>query len=50
MLPTKEVLLAPDWCSQKWNVLNGIECELRRRGHRQGDFAAVGPETGALAL
>jgi radical SAM protein (TIGR01212 family) len=36
---SKDILLAPAWCSQKWNVLNGIEQELRRRGHRQGVFA-----------
>jgi radical SAM protein (TIGR01212 family) len=35
----KDILLAPAWCSQKWNVLNGIEAELRRRNHRQGQFA-----------
>ena len=35
----KDILLAPAWCSQKWNVLNGIEGELRRRNHRQGQFA-----------
>jgi uncharacterized protein len=33
---SKEILLAPAWCSQKWNVLNGIEQELRRRNTRQG--------------
>jgi hypothetical protein len=32
----KEILLAPEWSSQKWNVLNGIERELRRRDSRQG--------------
>lgn len=31
-----DILLAPDWCSKKWSVLNGIEQELRRRGTRQG--------------
>lgn len=36
---SKEILLAPAWCSQKWNVLNGIEAELRQRKHRQGQFA-----------
>ena len=35
----QDILLAPAWCSQKWNVLNGIEAELRRRNHRQGQFA-----------
>jgi radical SAM protein (TIGR01212 family) len=33
---SSNILLAPNWCSQKWNVLNGIEQELRRRGTRQG--------------
>lgn len=28
---SKDILLAPDWCSKKWEVLNGIEQELRRR-------------------
>jgi len=37
----KDILLAPTWCSEKWNVLNGIEQELRRRNHRQGQFATV---------
>ena len=36
---SKDILLAPEWCSQKWNVLNGIEHELRRRDHKQGHFA-----------
>ena len=36
---SRDILLAPDWCSQKWNVLNGIERTLRHRGHRQGQFA-----------
>jgi hypothetical protein len=35
----RDILLAPDWCSQKWGVLNGIEHELRRRDTRQGQFA-----------
>ncbi|HCA27575.1 MAG TPA: TIGR01212 family radical SAM protein [Betaproteobacteria bacterium] len=36
---SRDILLAPAWCSMKWNVLNGIEGELRRRGHAQGQFA-----------
>lgn len=32
----KNILLAPEWCSQKWNVLNGITAELKQRGHSQG--------------
>ncbi len=31
-----DLLLAPDWCSKKWAVLNGITQELTRRGTRQG--------------
>ncbi|OIQ81868.1 tRNA-2-methylthio-N(6)-dimethylallyladenosine synthase [mine drainage metagenome] len=38
---SKDILLAPTWCSQKWNVLNGIERELRRRGTRQGGRAGA---------
>jgi hypothetical protein len=33
----RDILLAPEWCSKKWIVLNGIESALRRRGTRQGD-------------
>ena len=33
-----DILLAPEWCSQKWSVLNGIALELERRGRRQGDL------------
>jgi len=36
---TRDVLLAPDWCSKKWAVLNGIENALARRGSRQGAHA-----------
>ncbi len=32
----ESVLLAPDWCREKWRVLNGITAELFRRGSRQG--------------
>lgn len=35
----REILLAPEWCSKKWIVLNGIENALRRRGTRQGSLA-----------
>ncbi|MGC2049028.1 MAG: TIGR01212 family radical SAM protein [Gallionella sp.] len=38
---SKDILLAPSWCSQKWNILNGIELEMKRRGHRQGEFAKL---------
>ncbi|MFZ2300717.1 MAG: TIGR01212 family radical SAM protein [Gallionella sp.] len=38
---SKDILLAPEWCSQKWNVLNGIEHELSRRGSRQGCLAGI---------
>jgi hypothetical protein len=36
----RDILLAPEWCSKKWIVLNGIENELRRRGTTQGDRTA----------
>ncbi|MBY0576854.1 MAG: TIGR01212 family radical SAM protein [Gallionellaceae bacterium] len=35
----KDILLAPEWSSQKWNILNGIERELRQRNSRQGRLA-----------
>lgn len=31
-----DILLAPEWCVKKWDVLNGIARELERRGTRQG--------------
>ena len=33
---SRDILLAPEWCSKKWDVLNGIAAELARRGTRQG--------------
>ena len=36
---SRDILLAPNWCSKKWDVLNKIEQELRRRDTRQGQFA-----------
>ncbi len=33
---SRDVLLAPVWCAEKWNVLNALETELRQRGARQG--------------
>jgi radical SAM protein (TIGR01212 family) len=36
---SRDVLLAPAWCAEKWNVLNGIEIELRRRNSRQASHA-----------
>lgn len=38
---SRDVLLAPAWCAEKWNVLNGIESELRHRDSRQGCRAGV---------
>lgn len=35
-----DILLAPQWCSKKWLVLNSIEDELKRRKARQGDQVA----------
>ena len=37
----RDSLLAPDWCSQKWAVLNAIEAELFRRDAHQGDRVAA---------
>jgi len=31
-----DILLAPAWCSKKWDLLNGIANELARRDSRQG--------------
>ena len=46
-----EILLAPEWCSKKWIVLNGIEAELRRRGTAQGALApGAAPNTPARGL
>jgi radical SAM protein (TIGR01212 family) len=33
----RELLLAPLWSLNKWEVLNAIDAELERRGSRQGD-------------
>lgn len=38
---SRDILLAPMWCTEKWNVLNGIEQELRRRDTRQGSRAGT---------
>ena len=38
---SRDILLAPMWCAEKWNVLNGIEQELRRRDTRQGSRAGT---------
>jgi hypothetical protein len=38
---SRDVLLAPAWCAEKWNVLNGIETELRQRDTRQGSRAGT---------
>lgn len=46
----REILLAPEWCSKKWIVLNGIENALRRRGTVQGSLALgqSNPESSAI--
>lgn len=41
------LLLAPQWCAQKWPVVNAIVGELARRGSRQG--AALSPAAAAAA-
>jgi radical SAM protein (TIGR01212 family) len=40
---SEDLLLAPAWCVKKWDVLNGIESELRRRKTSQG--SVIGPST-----
>ncbi len=46
----QDILLAPQWCSKKWAVLNGIEDELRKRGTRQGAKAGAPLELGVQRL
>lgn len=38
---SRDILLAPMWCAEKWNVLNGIEQELRQRAACQGSRAGT---------
>lgn len=38
---SRDILLAPMWCAEKWNVLNGIEQELRLRDTCQGRRAGT---------
>ena len=33
---SNDILLAPQWCSKKWAVINGIEDELAKRNSYQG--------------
>jgi radical SAM protein (TIGR01212 family) len=33
---SRDILLAPSWCSQKWRVLNAVAEQLERRGACQG--------------
>jgi radical SAM superfamily enzyme len=33
----RDILLAPLWSMNKWEVLNAIDAELERRGSKQGD-------------
>ena len=37
----RELLLAPMWSLNKWEVLNAIDTELERRGTRQGSHCAA---------
>jgi radical SAM protein (TIGR01212 family) len=37
----RRILLAPDWCSRKWLVLNGITAALHRQRSQGTDQAAV---------
>ena len=36
----QDILLAPEWCSKKWAVLNGIESELAGRNSYQGRLSS----------
>jgi hypothetical protein len=47
---TRDILLAPGWCAEKWNVLNGIESELRQRGTRQGSCVGASFAAGESRL
>jgi radical SAM protein (TIGR01212 family) len=47
---SRDILLAPEWCSKKWIVLNGIERELARRGSRQGTLAGEQPRLACAGL
>ncbi len=38
----RDLLLAPLWSLNKWEVLNAIDAELARRGTRQGDGQVAG--------
>ncbi|CAM3982538.1 TIGR01212 family radical SAM protein [Alkalicoccus chagannorensis] len=40
----QELLIGPQWSTDKWGVLNGIKKELKRRDSWQGKFAAVKQE------
>jgi hypothetical protein len=38
----RDILLAPAWCAQKWQVINGIEAILRARDSYQGRLLQPG--------
>lgn len=40
----RDILLAPLWSMNKWEVLNAIDDELERRGSRQGDRYTDDPD------
>ena len=40
-----KILLAPEWCSRKWCVIDGIAAELIRRGTCQGSALTGSPRT-----
>lgn len=41
----RDILLAPGWSLNKWEVLNAIDAELQRRGTRQGESYRSSAET-----
>ena len=42
------LLLAPDWCRHKWQVIDGIAATLLRRGSRQGSALVSQHPSGGL--
>jgi len=49
---SRDVLLAPDWCSRKWSAINAIYAEMHRRGSSQGCRLGCGralDENGAVS-
>ncbi len=39
----RALLLAPEWCNWRWQIMNAIEQTLKERGSRQGCLASAAP-------